>query len=72
MTLQHGIIVSDSYSLGSCGIYRVAQVCLAVWHIFLLSYSQFLYFILASFTVGTWSFPGVKSGRGVTLTPHPF
>ena len=21
--------------------------------------------------MGTWSFPGVKSGRGVTLTPHP-
>jgi hypothetical protein len=26
----------------------------------------------ASFTMGTGSFPGVKSGRGVTLTPHPF
>ena len=25
----------------------------------------------ASRTVGTASFPGVKSGRGVTLTPHP-
>ena len=25
----------------------------------------------ASFTMGTGSFPGVKSGRGVTLTPHP-
>ena len=25
----------------------------------------------ASCTVGTGSFPGVKSGRGVTLTPHP-
>ena len=25
----------------------------------------------ASCTMGTWSFPGVKSGRGVTLTPHP-
>jgi len=25
----------------------------------------------ASCTVGTRSFPGVKSGRGVTLTPHP-
>jgi len=24
-----------------------------------------------SCTVGTGSFPGVKSGRGVTLTPHP-
>ena len=24
-----------------------------------------------SYTVGTGSFPGVKSGRGVTLTPHP-
>jgi len=23
-------------------------------------------------TVGTGSFPGVKSGRGMTLTPHPF
>jgi len=23
-------------------------------------------------TMGTLSFPGVKSGRGVTLTPHPF
>jgi hypothetical protein len=23
-------------------------------------------------TMGTGSFPGVKSGRGVTLTPHPF
>jgi hypothetical protein len=22
--------------------------------------------------MGTWSFPGLKSGRGVTLTPHPF
>ena len=22
-------------------------------------------------TIGTGSFPGVKSGRGVTLTPHP-
>jgi hypothetical protein len=22
-------------------------------------------------TMGTGSFPGVKSGRGVTLTPHP-
>jgi len=21
--------------------------------------------------MGTWSFLGVKSGRGVTLTPHP-
>jgi len=25
----------------------------------------------ASWTMGTWSFPGVKSGWGVTLTPHP-
>ena len=25
----------------------------------------------ASCTLGTGSFPGVKSGRGVTLTPHP-
>jgi len=25
----------------------------------------------ASCTVGTGVFPGVKSGRGVTLTPHP-
>jgi hypothetical protein len=25
----------------------------------------------ASCTIGTVSFPGVKSGRGVTLTPHP-
>jgi len=25
----------------------------------------------ASCTMGTWSFPEVKSGRGVTLTPHP-
>ena len=24
----------------------------------------------ASCTVGAWSFPGVKSGRGVMLTPH--
>jgi len=27
---------------------------------------------LASCTMGTGSFPGVKSGRGMTLTPHPF
>ena len=25
----------------------------------------------ASCTMGTGSFPGVKSGRGMTLTPHP-
>ena len=25
----------------------------------------------ASCTMGTGSLPGVKSGRGVTLTPHP-
>ena len=25
----------------------------------------------ASCTMGRGSFPGVKSGRGVTLTPHP-
>ena len=25
----------------------------------------------ASFAMGSWSFPGVKSGRGMTLTPHP-
>jgi len=25
----------------------------------------------ASCTMGTWSFPGVRSGRGMTLTPHP-
>jgi hypothetical protein len=25
----------------------------------------------ASCTMGTGSFPGVKSSRGVTLTPHP-
>jgi hypothetical protein len=25
----------------------------------------------ASCTMGTGSFPGVESGRGVTLTPHP-
>ena len=25
----------------------------------------------ASCTMGTWSFPGVKSGRGLTLTHHP-
>jgi len=25
----------------------------------------------ASCTMGTGSFPGVKGGRGVTLTPHP-
>ena len=25
----------------------------------------------ASCTMGTGSFPGLKSGRGVTLTPHP-
>jgi len=23
-------------------------------------------------TMGTGSFPGLKSGQGVTLTPHPF
>jgi hypothetical protein len=27
--------------------------------------------IFPSLTMGTGSFPGVKSGRGVTLTPHP-
>ena len=27
---------------------------------------------LASCKMGTGSFPGVKSGRGVKLTPHPF
>ena len=26
----------------------------------------------ASCTIGTGFSPGVKSGRGVTLTPHPF
>jgi hypothetical protein len=26
----------------------------------------------ASCAMGTGSFPGVESGRGVTLTPHPF
>ena len=26
----------------------------------------------ASCTMGTGSFPGVKNGRGMTLTPHPF
>jgi len=26
----------------------------------------------ASYTIGTGSFPGVKSSRGVKLTPHPF
>ena len=26
----------------------------------------------ASCTMGTVSFPGVKSGQGVTLPPHPF
>jgi len=26
----------------------------------------------ASCTMGTGSFPGVRCGRGVTLTPHPF
>jgi hypothetical protein len=26
----------------------------------------------ASCTMGTGYFPGVKSGQGVTLTPHPF
>jgi len=26
----------------------------------------------ASCTMGTGSFPGAESGRGVTLTPHPF
>ena len=26
----------------------------------------------ASCTMGTGSFPGVESGRGVTLTPYPF
>jgi hypothetical protein len=26
----------------------------------------------ASYTMGTGSFPGVKSGQGVTLTSHPF
>jgi len=26
----------------------------------------------ASCTMGTGSFPGVKSGRGLTLTPYPF
>jgi len=25
----------------------------------------------ASCTMGTWSFPGVKRGQSVTLTPHP-
>ena len=25
-----------------------------------------------SCTMGTGSFPGVRCGRGVTLTPHPF
>ena len=25
----------------------------------------------ASYTMGTGSFPGLKSGRDVTLTPHP-
>jgi hypothetical protein len=27
--------------------------------------------MIASCTMGTGSFPGLKSGRGVTLTPHP-
>ena len=26
----------------------------------------------ASCTMGTGAFPGVRCGRGVTLTPHPF
>ena len=26
----------------------------------------------ASCTMGTGSFPGVRCGQGVTLTPHPF
>jgi hypothetical protein len=26
----------------------------------------------AYYTMGTGPFPGVKSGQGVTLTPHPF
>jgi hypothetical protein len=26
----------------------------------------------ASYTMGIGSFPGIKSGWGVTLTPHPF
>jgi hypothetical protein len=26
----------------------------------------------ASCTIGTESFPGVKSGQGMILTPHPF
>jgi hypothetical protein len=25
----------------------------------------------ASCKMGTWSFPGVESGRGMALTPHP-
>jgi hypothetical protein len=25
----------------------------------------------AYYPMGTWSFPGIKNGRGVTLTPHP-
>ena len=25
----------------------------------------------ASWTMGTWSFPGIKNGWGMTLTPHP-
>jgi len=30
------------------------------------------YCILLTISMGTGSFPGVKSGRGVKLTPHPF
>ena len=33
--------------------------------------NKYYMFAAASCTMGTGSFPGVKSGRGMTLTPHP-
>jgi len=48
-----------------CYILRPSPSCCHPNNIWLI------HIIKASCTMGTGCFPGVKSGRGVTLTPHP-
>jgi hypothetical protein len=51
MTLPLGISVTDCYFIGSCRIYGATQVFLAVWHVFLLSFRVFLYFMHISLLI---------------------
>jgi len=59
--IESSVSTNSKYSLSF--IYSDQNLCAFLFY--------FSHPISASCRMGTASFPGVKSGRGVTLTPHP-